>query len=623
VALADFKGHFWRTAPIKYTGTSNPVKVGLGANASDHEGVFWFAVIGYGGQAVEVTSIEMNYPDSPLLGYPIDYEQFIEAKDGTQLATNVFLPLMKDPGPIPQPPYPIVLMRTPYNKDVILDTEIEGTKIAKFLADLNVMFVIQYFRGRRNDTGAWPDSGGTESLFRDHAGPDDFDAINTVEWIEARNFYNGDLALTGPSALGLWIYQAAPTLGNRVAAMYPQASAADVGDWAARRNGCFKLSNLTGWINIHEYPSELLDEAKDNIDVHSYWNAVDFDTKAGMVRSPGYHETGWWDVDVEATIYSWRQLQHNGGSGASGEQKLVIGPWSHDSFRESQVGEITFPVAPADNDATSVPVEWDGAYWLLSKIGRNPFFSPPEHHVRYYMMGEEGLADSLNNRWFTAPDWPPAYSDSVFHLDGTDGGLKASMPSAGTAAYSAVLFPALLSVGGANLPEFGLGTGSYDQSEIELDDNVLTFRTAELGDALPIAGPARIKLFFELTDETEAVDTDIMVKLIDEYPDGRNMLVADTAMRLSWYLDNFTAHTGVTPGEVYELDFEIGQRAYVFESGHKIGIDIQGTNSPRFELNPGNGDALPGGDSVDQNCVIHFGGANDSQLILPEFDPTG
>lgn len=625
VALGDLKGGFWRTANIAYTGTSNTIPVGLQANSSDNLGGFFMAIIAYGGQTVKVNSIDLDLPDFQALGEPIDCETYIPARDGTKLATDIFLPVKKDQGDIPDPPYPVVLMRTPYDKQTILDTEIGGVKLAKFLADLNVVLVLQYFRGRLEydpeTPAAWPDSEGMPSAFRDHAGPDHFDAIDTVDWIDGRQFFNGQLAATGASALALWIYQAAPSLGTKLTSMYDIAAAGNAGNWAAVRNGCYKIGNVNGWLNYNGYPPDVAEEIQSNYLVDSYWNAVDFDKRAAQVRAPGYHETGWWDVDVESTIYSWQQLQHNGGAGAKGNQFLLIGPWSHDTFRENVVGDITFPTSPAASDATNVPEEWDGAVWLLSTIGRNPVFTPPTDHVRYYMMAPEGETDEPSNHWYTSADWPPTPDDlKTLYVSDGDTGLVDAAPADGSLSYT-VPQEGIATFGGANLPEANLGTGPKDQSEDYFSDALLKLRGDPLANPVPIAGPVKVKLFFKLTTETEAVDTNVIVKLIDEYPTGENMLVADSAVRLSWYLKHQQPSKEVVPGTVYELDFVVGQRAYVFETGHKIGLDIQGSNVARFAENPGDGTPL-GFHIFDQNCVVFVGGEQASQLILPEFDPS-
>jgi len=90
---------------------------------------------------------------------------------------------------------------------------------------------------------------------------------------------------------------------------------------------------------------------------------------------------------------------------------------------------------------------------------------------------------------------------------------------------------------------------------------------------------------------------------------------------LSWYLEQ-EGLGSVVPGTVYELEIEIGHRAHVFSTSHRIGLVVQSSNYPRFDLNPGNGDPFFDGVGVAQNNTIYFGADNASVLVIPYFDPT-
>ncbi|MBN2081703.1 CocE/NonD family hydrolase [bacterium] len=301
----------------------------------------------------------------------------------------------------------------------------------------------------------------------------------------------------------------------------------------------------------------------------------------------------------------------------------MIGPWSHDTVRGTTVGELTFPTTSADVDPSVIPQAWDGLQWAMKPLGRNPLFTTPTNHVRAYFIGSDEPAmqtTAPHNHWYELNTWPPVYSDHFLFLSSGATGLSDLAP-VGDSTVGWECNPAnpVLTSGGANLPVATVAdAGPYDQVALEMRTDVLTFRSAALADDLPIAGPATITLFVE----TDAVDTDIMVKLIDEYPDGRNMLVADSGVRLSWYT-NKTGLGDPAPNTVYEVTMDIGQRAYVFGTGHKVGIDIQSTNYPRFDINPGNGDPfIDGPNGVIQNNTLHMSETQISRLSLPEYDPT-
>ena len=175
------------------------------------------------------------------------------------------------------------------------------------------------------------------------------------------------------------------------------------------------------------------------------------------------------------------------------------------------------------------------------------------------------------------------------------------------------------SFGGANLPiETVIDAGPYDQALSTIHPNVMTLSTGALMSNIPLAGPIKVELFVE----TDAADTDIMVRIADKYPDGTYMLIADSAVRLSWYLHTYTIWPEVTPGQVYQVNLEVGQRAYNIESGHELVLMLQSTNYPRYDINPGNGDTFyTGVNGVIQHNTVHYGTGNLSRLIIPEYNP--
>lgn len=616
IALADFERDRWNINPTLYSGEENYIEIGLEPNAADVQGGVWFAIITFEGEAVQVDTIDFYYPDGPPADDdPVDYHQWIVAEDGTRLATNIYLP--RNPLVMWAPPYPVVLVRTPYNKAIILPSDIKAQ------TDVNVCFMLQYFRGRHGDSGDWPDSDGTETMFKEHAGPDHTDALDTVAWIEARNFYSGTLVTAGPSAMGLWQYQAATQLGDRLTAMYPQASAGHAGNWGGVRNGCFKRSNMEGWITVNNFPPEIYTDIRDNFENGSYWDDLDFDAQASGTTCPGYHETGWWDVDVDATINSWQELQSDGGGGAAGNQYLIIGPWDHATMRGTVVGELEFPHGgSAATDPSVLGMEWDGLLWLSYMMGRNLIFTYPTNHIKAYWIGEDGNTSAPQNHWYELDAWPPPYTDMVLYFDDIAKpiSLPGGLPDAGTLNWDCDPEDPVPTVGGANLPFPPLVlAGPYDQMAALHPDSML-FNAGYFVTPHSLGGPVKVKLWVS----TDAADTDIMVKLIDSYPGtAYHMPVCDSTVRLSWYLNKYTIWPDVTPGQVYEVNLELGNVGYVFDEGHEVMVSIQSTNYPRFDINPGNGDPFYDGDNGQvQHNTFYFGGDKPSAITLPLFDPS-
>ena len=74
----------------------------------------------------------------------------------------------------------------------------------------------------------------------------------------------------------------------------------------------------------------------------------------------------------------------------------------------------------------------------------------------------------------------------------------------------------------------------------------------------------------------------------------------------------------LTPGQPVELTIELWSTAMSFNAGHRIRISVSGSNSPRFEVNPNNGEDLnlPGNPVVARPQIL-VGGQRPSRLELP------
>jgi len=69
--------------------------------------------------------------------------------------------------------------------------------------------------------------------------------------------------------------------------------------------------------------------------------------------------------------------------------------------------------------------------------------------------------------------------------------------------------------------------GPMDQSEFEKRPDVLVFQTEPLEEPVQVIGRITVKLWAS----SLCVDTDFVAKLMDVYPDGRSMLIADGIIR--------------------------------------------------------------------------------------------
>src|SRR5439155_26715108 len=112
--------------------------------------------------------------------------------DGVKLATDVFLPAKG------KPPYPAILIRTPYGKDV-------GKALAGNLTSHGYAVVVQDMRGRFASEGHHAIIFGNDGLGGRHR-----DGHDTIDWISEQVWSNGKVATWGGSALGIVQNMAAP-----------------------------------------------------------------------------------------------------------------------------------------------------------------------------------------------------------------------------------------------------------------------------------------------------------------------------------------------------------------------------------------------------------------------------
>ena len=113
---------------------------------------------------------------SVIISQQVLKNHMILNSDGDSLATNIYIPEGKGP-------FPVVLMRTPYNKI--------QRQYGKNFNDRNYVFVVQDSRGKTSSTGkfrGWID----ERL----------DGLETLDWIAEQSWCDGNIGLLGTSYSG-------------------------------------------------------------------------------------------------------------------------------------------------------------------------------------------------------------------------------------------------------------------------------------------------------------------------------------------------------------------------------------------------------------------------------------
>jgi putative CocE/NonD family hydrolase len=261
--------------------------------------------------------------------------------------------------------------------------------------------------------------------------------------------------------------------------------------------------------------------------------------------------------------------------------------------------------------------------------------------VRVFVMGGGSGCRNAEGRlghggfWREAQSWPlPQTEFTRFQLH-PGRSLLIAKPGEGGAPLSFTADPddPVPTIGGA-LSSGGpvMYGGAYDQctgpnlfgakppyGPLALRPDVLAFQTPPLPQDLEIAGPIELKLWVA----TDGPDADIHAKLIDLYPpsedwpDGFAMNLCEGLLRLR-YRDSWEAPTLLEPGRVYAVTVAMFPCANLFKRGHRLRLDLAGSNFPHFDINPNSGEPEGSMERKRRASTRIFGdAAHPSHLVLP------
>lgn len=527
-------------------------------------GLFW--VGGFGVLFVGVASLWLHRAESASPSR-VHFTVMISMRDGVKLATDVSLPYNSGK-------FSTILTRTPYGRKE------QGKGLERFVL-AGYASVVQDVRGRF-------DSEGKALAFLDDAQ----DGYETVEWIARQEWSDGKVCTTGGSAMGMTQNMLAPTQPPHLVCQFVLVAPASLYHHAAYVGGVLRKEQVENWLTQHHFPPENFELYQSHPYYDDFWEKTNPVAKASQVNVPITYVGGWFDTFLQGTIDMFMKVQHEGGSGARGKAKLIVGPWTHGGLGERKQGELLFPesaVRPPAGD----PLRWFD-YWLKG----GSLDSNPELPVIYYVVGDVDNPRAPGNEWRRAKDWPPPSIPTPFYFR-SDGSLSLVKPSQESPrSYTYDPESPVPTIGGRNLT---IPKGPFDQREIENRPDVLVYSTEPLKESVEVTG----RIFAHLYVSTTATDSDFVVRLSDVYPDGRSMLMADGILRGS-LRNSFEKPEKMEAGKVYELTVDLWSISIIFHKGHRIRVAISPSNYPRWEKNP-----LPA------VHTIYHDSAHPSSILLP------
>jgi uncharacterized protein len=283
-----------------------------------------------------------------------------------------------------------------------------------------------------------------------------------------------------------------------------------------------------------------------------YWQELNPLSRFEQFDLPALHIAGWADIFIEATISTYQQAQQV----TDRPQFLIGSPWQHLPWR-SQVGELDFGES-AIPQIDRLQVDWFD-YWLKDidngTIGRSP--------VQVFLMGE--------NKWLNLQTWDRELEYQDFYLDENGrltNDISELLPNS---------FPDIY-VYDPRIPNPSTNYGGYDQRSVHRRSDVLIYITSPIAANLRISGTGEFILFAA----TSAPDTDWVIKLLDIYPDGRQMLVTMGVIRAK-FRTSFDNPEYIEPDRVLEYKIKFRPTCHSFKSGHRLGVAISSAAFPLIE----------------------------------------
>jgi putative CocE/NonD family hydrolase len=531
--------------------------------------------------------------------YSVTYTRniVVTMRDGVKLKADIYRPSAEGR-------FPVLLQRTPYNKDNDVDFGFKA-------AGQGYVVIVEDVRGRYASEGEW-------YTFKNEPN----DGYDTIEWAAALPFSNGKVGMFGGSYVGATQMLAAIAHPPHLAGICPIVTASNYHENWTYTGGAFAqwfdedwtsglaqntYERLVGaqddpvggiWkLPLTDYPilnMENRPELAWNGSVapyfldwlahptyDDYWKAISIEEHYPDIKVPALHMAAWYDLFLGGSLRNYEGVKAHGGTEeARRGQQLMVVVGGH-AGNGPRIGDVDFgPASHVDED--EVTLHW---YDYLFKGAHNEFAGKP---VKIFVMG--------TNQWRDEDEWPLARAKSAkyfLHSGGKanslrgNGSLSTAAPAKETPDQY-VYDPAspAPTVGGPLCCEpQRWEPGPRDQRPVEGRDDVLVYSTAPLTEDMEVTGPVSLELYVK----SSAVDTDFTGKLVDVWPNGFAQNLTEGILRAR-YRDSRETATLMNPGQIYKITVDLWATSNVFKKGHILRLEVSSSNFPRFDRNLNTGE---------------------------------
>jgi putative CocE/NonD family hydrolase len=596
----------------------------------------------------------------------VDRKLMIPMRDGARMQFDVYRPRTA-----PSAGVPAIFVRTPYNMNY---WDVANGAAADMTAQITAVKRGYAYVGA-NERGHFFSEGNYDIL-----GPPTTDGVDEIQWIASRPWSNGKVGLIGCSSTAEWQMAVAAQAPKGLATIIPQGFGAGVGrvkpyyeqgNWY--RGGAVQMLFID-WIMGEQnqvrpmFPPNAsrddviraakafdLAQRQPPVDwAKAFWHlpvqdlienvggphGVFADSMPGIatggamikrapndpawyrgglfnddmkINVPGLWFMSWYDVSVGPNLATYNHVRRTADSAIANQQYAIIAPTLHCSYKRATentiVGERSVGDARYDYDALTY-----GWFDHFMK-GENNGLLDTLSKVRYFTMGL--------NKWQTTDSWPPRGAQAMTFYLGSGGnantlngdGVLTTTPPSKDAPDSFVYDPIkpVPSLGGNVCCQGNaLSGGAMNQQKIEERPDVLVYTSEPLKAGMEVSG----SIDFTVYVSSDRKDTDISIKVLDVYPDGRAYNLDETIQRLR-YRDGYDKQVFMEPGGTYKVTLQPMTTSNYFDAGHRIRIEVASSNFPRFDRN-----LNTGGKNYDETAglvarnVVHHSRLYPSSLTL-------
>jgi len=509
----------------------------------------------------------------------------IPMRDGIKLATDLYFPESENG------PFPVILMRTPYNKEILKPYGV-------YFSGHGFVYAIQDVRGRFESQGDW------EPFI--YEGEDGYDSI---EWLAAQEWSTGKVGMYGGSYSAFVQFAAAILKPPHLVTLVPNISSAMPFDNMPYEGGVLVMGGNIRWVDIVENAKTAADMQKKAKEIFtkdwnsllsflpvidldkkilgeeipywrrwvkhntddSYWKKVNYLEKLKELDIPVFLQSGWYDPGNRGTKLAYSNLKQSKNK----HIKMIMGPWEHtDQSSKYLYGQDLGEAA--DIGLIGLYVKWFD-YWLKGKD--NGIITEPL--VQVFNFGP--------NNWLKADTYPlPATSFVKYYISSEKGantsrgdGTLQIQKSSSTKPYDMYTYDP-----GDPSPCFidHLKKRALERYKnlVGSREDILVYETAPFVQPLTIAGPISAGLYAS----SSAKDTDWCVTLYAVAEDGEI-----SPMGMTWgvlrarFRNSMSAPEFLEKDKIYEFTIDLSHTGYTFSKGERIRMEISSASFPEYSRN--------------------------------------